>query len=428
MPETRPLFFWIFASLYSIHFLVEIGLDVLNLRELKKHRNSIPELFRNTFSLQDYQKSIRYTQAQTYFGWVKGAVEALLLWGMILSGAFFSLAQTLQHLWPDTSLLFKVLYPFCIGGIFYLVGLPFTLFHTFVIEERYGFNRMNLSTFVLDQIKTLLLTLLLGAPLLALLFILVESMGAAWWLWGWLTLLGFQFLVAALFPVLLAPLFYRFTPLEAGELQEKIYNLAQKVHFKMAGVFTIDGSRRSSHSNAFFAGMGKARRIVLFDTLRQQLSIGEILAVLAHEMGHNVKKHIQKGLLLSACSTLVGFYLLHLCLNWPPFYQSFGVPHPDVAIGFVLFALLGGVWTFPLTPLKNALSRHNEYESDRFSAEVTQDPTSMASALLKLSKDNLSNLTPHPWYSFYHYSHPTSAERIRALGLTNLPEQSKTTL
>ncbi len=428
MAETRPAFFWIFVSLYSLHFLVELGLDLLNLRELKKHRSSIPKLFRHTYSFEDYQKSIRYTQSQTYFAWAKGGVEALLLWIMILSGAFSSLAQGLELLWPNASLLTKILYPFCIGGIFYLVGLPFHLFHTFVIEERFGFNRTNLKTFALDQIKTLFLTALLGAPLLTLLFVLVESMGNTWWLWGWMALLIFQLLVAALFPVVLAPLFYRFTPLEPGELQEKIHHLAQKLHFKMAGVFTIDGSRRSNHSNAFFAGMGKARRIVLFDTLRQQLNTGEILAVLAHEMGHNLKKHIQKGLLLSALSTALGFYLLHLCWNWPPFYQSFGVPQPNVAVGFVLFTLLGGVWTFPFTPLKNAFSRHNEYESDRFSAEVTQDPTSMASALLKLSKDNLANLTPHPWYSFYHYSHPTSAERIRALGLAKIPIESKNTL
>jgi STE24 endopeptidase len=183
----------------------------------------------------------------------------------------------------------------------------------------------------------------------------------------------------------------------------------------MAGIFTIDGSRRSTHSNAFFAGIGKTRRIVLFDTLAKNLAIPEIVAVLAHEMGHNVKRHIQKSLILSAASSLAGFYVLARLLNWKPFFTAFGVPEPNLAVGFVLFGLVSAVFTFPFNPLMKWFSRKNEYEADRFSAEVTGDKAVMTSGLLKLSKDNLSNLTPHPWYSFYHYSHPTTAERAAAL-------------
>jgi STE24 endopeptidase len=228
-------------------------------------------------------------------------------------------------------------------------------------------------------------------------------------------MMGFQLLTAAIFPVILAPLFYKFVPLQEGELKERLIALAQQIKFKMAGIFTIDGSRRSTHSNAFFAGIGKTRRIVLFDTLVDQLSTTEIVAVLGHEMGHNVKKHIQKSLLLSAAASLLGFYLLSLCLKWPTFFQTFAVPEPNLAVGFVLFGLLSGVFTFPFNPITKWISRRNEYESDAFSVEVTKEKEAMKTSLIKLSRDNLSNLTPHPWYSFYHYSHPTTAERVAAI-------------
>lgn len=415
MAQTEHWFFWLFAGLYFSHLIVEGLLDILNLQELKKNQGKIPPLFADQFSPADYQKSIAYTRSKIHFGWVRAAIDALILWAVILSGGFYLLKGLVDEIFASGSLANQVAYPLVVGGLAWVLQLPFSIYYQFKLEERFGFNRMKPRTFVMDQVKTILISLALGIPLLALIFSLVDWMGDWWWLGGWGVMMAFQLLTAALFPVLLAPLFYKFTPLPEGELKDRIFALARQVKFKMAGIFTIDGSKRSAHSNAFFAGMGKTRRIVLFDTLMENLSNDQIISVLAHEMGHNVKKHILKGLILSAISSLIGFYLLSLCLKWPPFFQAFGVPEPSLTVGFVLFGLLSAVFTFPLNPLMKWFSRRNEYESDAFSVEITQDKTSMKEALLNLSKDNLSNLTPHPWYSFYHYSHPTTAERVRAI-------------
>jgi STE24 endopeptidase len=415
MIQTHLWFFWLFVALYVLHLAVEITLDILNLREINRHQDKIPDLFKDSFSLADYQKSISYTRSKTYFSWVKAGFDGVVLWFLILSGGFYILDRWIGSFQPMPSLAHQIAYPFVLGAIFYCLHLPFGIYHQFVLEEKFGFNRMTWGTFIKDQIKTAVIALVLGIPLLALLFSLVKWIGTLWWLGGWGVLMGFQLLTAAIFPVILAPIFYKFSPLEEGELKERIYRLAEKVRFKMAGVFTIDGSRRSSHSNAFFAGLGKTRRIVLFDTLTENLTTGEIIAVLAHEMGHNVKKHIQKGLLISSVTTLAGFFILSLCLKWKPFFATFGVPEPSLHVGLVLFGLLSSVFTFPFNPLFKWFSRKNEYESDAFSVETTGDKTSMKESLVKLSKDNLSNLTPHPWYSFYHYSHPTTSERVEAI-------------
>lgn len=415
MIQTQYWFFWLFAALYLLHLGVEITLDALNLKELKKHRGKIPPLFTDSFSMEEYQKSIDYTQSKAHFSWVKAGFDVAVLWAVILSGGFYYLDEWLALWIHQGTLIHQVAYPLTLGGIFYILHLPFGIYHQFVLEEKFGFNKTKVSTFVGDQIKTIFLSLLIGAPLLALIFKIVDWMGSSWWIGGWGAMMAFQFLTAALFPVLLAPLFYKFTPLEAGELKERITNLAKKVKFKMAGVFTIDGSKRSTHSNAFFAGIGRTRRIVLFDTLMNNLSTPEIISVLAHEMGHNVKKHIQKGLILSSVSTLLGFFILAQLLHWTPFFATFGVPTPSVHVGLVLFGLLSSVFTFPFNPLFKWISRRNEYEADAFSVETTGDQESMKGSLVKLSKDNLSNLTPHPWYSFYHYSHPTTTERVAAI-------------
>ncbi|MCP5467683.1 MAG: M48 family metallopeptidase [Deltaproteobacteria bacterium] len=415
MEQTQHWFFWLFLAFFLISHTYEWSLDVLNLKEIKRHISKIPELFSNMITFEDYQKSITYTQAKTKFGWYKTLFELTLLWVFILGGWFGKFDQILANSFATGSIWHQVSYPFAIGAIFYLAGLPFTIYYQFVLEERFGFNRTTAKTFILDQIKSGFLAVLLGVPLLMLIFKTVSWLGDYWWLGTWGLVMFFQFLVAALFPVLFAPLFYKFTPLEEGELKNRIEELAQKIKFKMMGVFTIDGSKRSSHSNAFFAGMGKARRIVLFDTLLKQLNQDEIIAVLAHEMGHSQKKHIQKSLILSASMTLLGLWILSLLLKWPPFFQTFGITTPSLHTGLVIFGLISSVFTFFLTPVFNLFSRKNEYEADEFSVQTVKDPESMISSLVKLSKENLSNLTPHPWYSFYHYSHPTTLERAEAI-------------
>ncbi|MFO1462963.1 MAG: M48 family metallopeptidase [bacterium] len=417
MIQTQHWFFWLFLSLYLLHLLVEFGLDALNLKHLEENRGRIPDLFLGVFSPDEYRRSIAYTRAKTHFSWAKTGFDALLLWTLILSGGFYRLDLWLGAWLPTHSLWHQVAYPFTLGALFYALHLPFSLYYQFVLEEKFGFNRMGIKTFVGDQLKSLGLSLALGIPLLALIFWLVPTIGPRWWLVAWGVLMLFQLLTAALFPVLFAPLFYKFTKLSEGELKDRLQALAEKLRFRMAGVFTIDGSRRSAHSNAFFAGIGKTRRIVLFDTLIQSLSTAEIVSVIAHEIGHNKKRHILKGLLLSSATTLLSLWILEKCLEWPPFFEAFGVPEPSLQVGFVIFALLSGVFTFPLNPIFQWLSRRNEYEADRYSVEVNGDRQAMVSSLVKLSKDNLSNLTPHPWYSFYHYSHPTTTERAEAIAV-----------
>ncbi|MCE9623958.1 MAG: M48 family metallopeptidase [Deltaproteobacteria bacterium] len=408
-------FFWLFLVLYLLYLAVEFTLDYLNLRHIERNRGRIPELFEGVFSSQEYQRSIAYTRAKTHFSWVKSAFDALILWSIILSGSFYHLDAWLGRWLPVNSLWHQVAYPFFFGAAIYLLHLPFSLYYQFVLEEKFGFNKMRAGTFLLDQAKGIALSLALGIPLLAFIFWLVPTIGTHWWIMAWAALMLFQLLTAALFPVVFAPIFYKFTPLQEGDLKDKLHQLTQQLRFKMAGVFTIDGSRRSAHSNAFFAGIGKTRRIVLFDTLIQSLSIPEIVAVIAHEIGHNKKRHILKGLVLSSATTLFSLWVLQKCLEWPAFFEAFGVPQPSLQVGFVIFGLLSSVFTFPLNPIFQWLSRRNEYEADRYSIEVNGDREGMISSLVKLSKDNLSNLTPHPWYSFYHYSHPTTTERAEAI-------------
>jgi STE24 endopeptidase len=243
---------------------------------------------------------------------------------------------------------------------------------------------------------------------------LINATGSFWWLWAFLFITLFQLLVIVIFPTFIAPWFNKFEPLQEGELRTRILALAEQVGFKTSGIFAMDGSKRSSHSNAYFTGIGKSKRIVLFDTLLDQMSIDQSLAVLAHEMGHYKMKHIQRMLIVQTVFLLVGLYVLSWLLDWQPLYAAFGLT-PSHHAALVLFSLLSGTMTFFLGPLMHLLSRKHEYEADRFAALTLRDGKAMEGALIDLTVKNLSNLTPHPWYSAYHYSHPTPAERIRAI-------------
>lgn len=396
----------IFGVLFAAHFVGETVLDILNVRHLARHPE-VPAYMADLVTDDTYAKSIAYTRAKTHFGIVRRSFSALVTWVLILSGAFGALNS-----WLDGS---RLAYVFCVGLFLYAVQLPFSMYNQFGLEQRFGFNKSSFATFIVDQIKGLAIAAALGIPLLLLMFWFIDATGSTWWLWAFGAFMAFQLLTAALFPVLLAPIFYKFTLLENSTLRDRIVEMARRIQFKMADVFTIDGSRRSSHSNAFFAGFGKTRRVVLFDTLMTSLSEDEIIAVVAHEMGHDKLKHIQRQLVLSTLSSLLGFYVLSLAITWPAFYGAFGAGQPQSHVGLVLFALFSGVATFMFQPLFQYFSRRYEYEADRFSVDTTRDKASLKGALKKLAKDNLSNLTPHPWYSFFHYSHPALAERISAI-------------
>ncbi len=296
-----------------------------------------------------------------------------------------------------------------------LPGLPLDWYDQFRLEERFGFNTTTQKLWWMDRLKGLLLSIALGYPLLALVLKLVEWTGEWWWLWAWGALLGFQLLMLIFAPVLILPLFNKFTPLPEGSLRERLLKLAEQTRFRARSIQVMDGSKRSRHSNAFFTGFGGFRKIVLFDTLIQQLAEPELAAVLAHEIGHFKKKHIPKTLAASALGSLAGLYLVSVLAKQEWFYRGFGFEPGSIVPALLLFGLLSGVVTFWFSPLAHWWSRRYEYQADAFAAEVMSEPGSLIGALRKLNEKNLSNLTPHPLYSGFYYSHPTLLEREQAL-------------
>lgn len=412
---TDHWFFWLFLALFCLHQVWETALTLLNNREIRRNEDRIPEYFRDKIEPERYRKGIAYNLDRARFGLVVRGYDILLAWLLILSGLFGLLDIWLTDRFHLSGLILSVVYCGVVALLLMIVKIPVSLYSHFVLEARYGFNKMTARTFVLDLFKGVVLGALLGGPILALIFWLYQGSGDYWWLWAFAAVFGFEFLMAAVYPTLLAPIFNKFIPLPDGSLKDSILSLTRKIDFKLSGIYTIDGSRRSAHSNAYFAGMGRLRRIVLFDTIQQQLTEREIVAVLGHEMGHNKRRHIQKMLALGFVLSLAGFWILSRMIGWPPLYQAFlaGSPAPHKAV--VLLSLFGGHFTFCLKMLENYLSRKYEYEADRFSVEVAGDREAMASSLVALSRENLSNLTPHPWYSAYHYTHPTPLERGRAI-------------
>jgi STE24 endopeptidase len=404
------------VAFYIFYVVTESVLNWLNVKYVNAHAHAVPKAFKSVISFERYEQSMAYTKTKTRLEIVRLYVEACLLLAFVFLGAFGALDEKLRDILRYDARWLPIVYVVAVGIIAYLLTLPFMIYGQFVLEQRFGFNKMTIGTFVADQVKGLIAMLAMAVPMLELLFWLVDKAGTNWWIWGFASFMAFQFLMAAIFPVVLMPLFYKFSPLPEGDLKEALARLIKRLDFKAAGVFSMDGSSRSAHSNAFFAGMGATRRIVLFDTLISSLNTREIVAVIAHEIGHNKHQHVRKKLLLSITTVFLAFWGLDACMRSPTFFNAFGVATPSAHVAFVLFGLFLGVITFVLTPASNAMSRRFEYEADAFSVKVTADAPAMASSLIALAKDNLSNLTPHPWYSFFHYSHPTTLERINALG------------
>jgi len=297
---------------------------------------------------------------------------------------------------------------------FTISGFMTDMYSTFALEAKFGFNKITPRLYVADKIKAAALGLLIGVPFLLVILWLMQATGSFWWIWAFVFIIGFQLMMILIFPTFIAPWFNKFEPLKEGEFRQRILALAEQVGFKTSGIFLMDGSKRSTHSNAYFTGIGKSKRIVLFDTLLEQMSMEQGLAVLAHEMGHYKMKHIQRMLIVQSVFLVAGLYILSLLLEFQPLYSAFGLMPSDHA-ALVLFSLLSGAATFYLGPLMNVLSRTHEYEADCFAARTLRDGKPMEEALINLTVKNLSNLTPHPWYSAYHYSHPTPAERISAI-------------
>ena len=396
--------------LVVVKWSAQVWLDHLNRRNVLAHAGSVPDAYKEIADEATYKKSVEYTLAKGRFHQIETTYNALILLGVILSGVlvwgFNWFAQQFGHsAWVMAAFLFVT------GLTLSLPGLPLDWYAQFRLEDRFGFNTTTQKLWWLDRLKGLLLSLVLAYPLLVLVLKLVEWAGTWWWLWAWVAVLTFQLVLAVVAPVLILPLFNKFTPLPEGGLRQRLLALAERTQFRAGSIQIMDGSKQSRHSNAFFTGFGSFRKIVLFDTLIQQLIEPELEAVLAHEIGHFKKKHIPKMLAVSALGSLAGFYLLSVVAAQPWFYRSFGFQPGNLAPALLLFGLLSGLVTFWFSPLAHWWSRRYEYEADAYAAQIMREPRSLIGALRKLNEKNLSNLTPHPVYSGFYYSHPTLLER-----------------
>jgi len=391
------------------------ALEFPNRREVAAQAGAVPEAFRDFITPERYARAVDYTLAKGRFHQVELSWNTIVLLLVLFSGILpRALAATADLM--GTSAWSMAACLFAIGVILSIPGLPLDWYYQFRLEAQFGFNTTTQKTWWMDRAKGLALGLILGYPLLVLVLKLVEWTGAFWWLWAWGALIAFQLLMSVLAPVIILPLFNKFTPLPEGTLKQRLHKLAEATRFKARSIQVMDGSKRSRHSNAFFTGFGAFRKIVLFDTLIQQLTEAELEAVLAHEVGHYKRRHLLKGLLLAAAASLGAFYLINLLSSQPWFYHAFGFETGSIVPALLLFSLLSGTISFWISPLANWWSRKHEYEADAFAAQVTGGPAALIGALRKLNEKNLSNLTPHPLYSAMYYSHPTQLERERALG------------
>ncbi|HVV73583.1 MAG TPA: M48 family metallopeptidase [Verrucomicrobiae bacterium] len=395
-------------------WVVQVLLESLNRRHVLTHSGSVPEAFKATVDEATYLKTVSYTLAKGRLHRFEVTYDAIILLLVLFSGvlpwAFHAFVRAL-----GSSAWAAALFLFLVGFVLSLPGLPVEWYAQFRLEQRFGFNTTTPKLWWLDRLKGLLLAAVLGYPLLVLILKLVQWTGQFWWLWAWAALFTFQLLMAVLAPLLIMPLFNKFTPLPEGSLRERLLRLAQKTRFRAKSIQVMDGSKRSRHSNAFFTGFGSLRKIVLFDTLIEQLAEAELEAVLAHEIGHYKEKHIPKMLGASAVGSLAGFYLVAWLAGHSWFCLAFGFEPGNITPALLLVALLSGAATFWLSPLVHLWSRRYEYQADAFAARAMAEAGPLIGALRKLNEKNLSNLTPHPLYSGFYYSHPTLLERERAL-------------
>ncbi len=404
------VFFWIILAAVVGIFLLDLFSEILNLKAL---RPELPPDFADVFDAEKYAKSQEYTRVTTRFGILESTFGLALFLGFWLAGGFAWLDGVVSA-WGHGEVVTGLLF----FGVLYLANdlltLPFDLYDTFKIEARFGFNKTTPATFFGDKIKGLALAALLGGPVLALLLWLFGAVENAW-LWGWAAVTAFSLLMAYLAPAVILPLFNKFEPLDDGELKDEINAMAAKCEFPLTELSVMDGSKRSSKSNAFFTGFGKNKKIALYDTLVANHSTPELVAVLAHEIGHFKKRHIVQMMALGILQTGVLFFLLGTFIGSSPLSAAFGVQPPQTHCSFLFFAMLFKPVSKVLSVLMSILSRKNEFEADAYAAEVTGDPGALAAALKKLSADNLANLTPHPFYVFMHHSHPPMRERLEAL-------------
>ena len=401
--------------------LVKLYLSSRQIRHVARHRDAVPAAFAATISLASHQKAADYTLTKARFGLLELAFGTAVLLGWTLLGGLDTLNQALAGTrladWGPLAQQLALVAGF--GLISGALDLPFTLYSTFRIEERFGFNKMSFKLWLGDLLKSTLVGIVIGLPIVALILWLMGSAGSLWWLWAWAVWMGFNLLILVLYPTVIAPMFNKFKPLEDESLKARVTALMQRCGFAAKGLFVMDGSKRSAHANAYFTGFGAAKRVVFYDTLLKQLSPAEVDAVLAHELGHFKHKHIIQRIVMLFAMSLAGFALIGFLSQQVWFYTGLGVrPNlgaPNDALALLLFMLAVPLFSFFISPLFAQLSRKHEFEADAYAAQQT-DGRDLSSALLKLYQDNASTLTPDPVFVKFYYSHPPASERLARMG------------
>ena len=409
-----------FLAVFLLRSCVQIYLTRLNISHLGQHGTSVPEIFQDVIDPEKLKKIIAYTLDSENFQTMAALANQAFFLVILLSGFLPWLVRTIGQ-WRYGPIVNGLVFFAVLSIVASLFRIPFNLYETFGIEERYGFNVMNFKMWILDLLKSLVLATILGGLVLGLLLALVTHAGYTWWVWAWLLVGAFELLLLWLFPVVILPLFYKFDPIDNKELEERIRTMVEKVGLRAKGIFKMDASKRSKHTNAFFVGIGRTKRIVLFDTLLASHTEEEILAVLAHEAGHWKKKHVLRMLIILEILSLVSFYVVAKFLDWPLLYQTFGFDEPITYVGLFLIGTFISLLGFFAQPLESAVSRGFEREADDFVLALMKTAEPMRSALKRLAADNLSNLNPHPLYAWFYYSHPPLVERIERLKLLNPP-------
>lgn len=406
-------FTYLFLAFLLAATLVQVYLSLRQKQHVSQHRGGVPEAFAGKISLAEHQKAADYTLAKGGLGRIDLLVGVFILLAWTLGGGLEWLDNQWRSLgWNGLYTGTAVIISMMLVGS--LLDLPMSLYRTFVLEERFGFNKMTAATFVVDMLKGAALALVIGVPLVMLILWLMESAGSLWWLYAWAALTAFSLLMTWAYPKFIAPLFNKFNPLEEGEVAERINALLARTGFNSKGVFVMDGSRRSAHGNAYFTGFGKNKRIVFFDTLLKHLTPAQVEAVLAHELGHFKRKHIVKGMALSMAMTLAGFFILAWLMRQEWFYTALGVSQASTYMALLLFVLVSPAFTFFIGPIMAWWSRKHEFEADEFAAQQSSS-TELIAALVGLYKENASTLTPDPLYSAFYDSHPPAMIRIAHL-------------
>jgi len=403
-----------YLAVFFVGLVLDLFLTKMNIRHLKSHGHVVPEPFKGYVDRAQLVRISDYTVANQRFDVLASCLGAAVLLIVILSGALpwvvNGIARFNGGLIPSGLLFFALL-----GGGHTLFTLPFSYYRTFVVENRYGFNTSTRKIWITDLVKSVVVSCVIGGVLLVAVFFLIEHGGHLWWLWAWSVFFAFQLLLLVLYPTIIAPWFNTFVPLDDAALEEKVRAVMEKGGLSVEGIFRMDAGKRSRHTNAYFTGVGKTKRIVLFDTLLAAHDDDEILAILAHEVGHWKRRHVLKTLLLVGCLSFFLFYIVSMCVKWSLLYDAFGFDHQAPYAGLFLFGLLWEAVSLFLSPLGNILSRRHEREADAFAVGLLGKTKDLVKALKKLARDNLSNLFPHPAYAWFHYSHPPLLERIRYL-------------